>query len=127
MLQVSLKRQLRNMSEVASGECQCVCVCVTDCQCYTSHCTTLYEDIQKAKQNLMQCLLEHVGAMKCNEDLLQKKKHDNGRGIYSIWLLQPSVLQNSPNSSSIKTNCINNSISPGGPKSNPRVCVEAAT
>lgn len=73
MLQVSLKRQLRNMSEVASGECQCVCVCVTDCQCYTSHCTTLYEDIQKAKQNLMQCLLEHVGAMKCNEDLLQKK------------------------------------------------------
>ena len=51
-----------------------VCVCVTDCQCYTSHCTTLYEDIQKAKQNLMQCLLEHVGAMKCNEDLLKKKK-----------------------------------------------------
>ena len=74
MLQVSLKRQLRNMSEATSGECQCVCVCVTDCQCYTSHCTTLYEDIQKAKQNLMQCLLEHVGAMKCNQDLLQKKK-----------------------------------------------------
>ena len=83
MLQVSLKRQLRNMSEVASGECQCVCVCVTDCQCYTSHCTTLYEDIQKAKTKSHAML---VGARWCNE--MQRRSTSKKKTRQWPWNLQ---------------------------------------
>lgn len=67
MLQVSLKKQLRNMSEVASGECQCVSQIASAILLNAQHVTKIYK-------NLMQCLLEHFGGMKCNEDLLQLKK-----------------------------------------------------
>lgn len=54
MLQVSLKRQLRNMSEVASGECQCVCVCVSQIASAILLTAQLFTKIYK-KQNKISC------------------------------------------------------------------------